>query len=72
MVLIPLLLVLTISEPMWRWWKIKNWTPSPSDLRRLDSLAIAWRAVIPDTGKLVAAKNERFVFDPNTASEEEF
>lgn len=70
MVLIPVLLVLIVSEPLWRWWNVRNWTPDPKDLKQLDSLAIAWGSVLPDSNRLTAA-TERFVFDPNTVSMDE-
>ncbi|MGC3946310.1 MAG: helix-hairpin-helix domain-containing protein [Chryseolinea sp.] len=74
MVLLPVLLVFTLSEPAWRWWRVRTWAPDPQDLIRLDSLAAAWRMNVSnsDTIVLTAQKTkESFDFDPNTATEEE-
>src|SRR5918993_5656346 len=46
-ILLPLLFVLTLSEPAWRWWKVKNWEPDPRDARKRDSLAAAWQLLEP-------------------------
>ena len=80
LVLLPLLFLLMISEPAWRWWQTSHWTPDPNDAALLDSLASVWRSAIPSadsSGQNQSAYAEKlkpryFAFDPNTASAADF
>lgn len=81
MILLPLLFVWIVSEPVWRWWRVKNWTPDSRDAAMLDSLATIWRYQMADSlpndnerkAGLVPQKGDKvkFIFDPNTASQED-
>lgn len=70
LVLIPLLFLLVISEPAWRWWRIAHWKPDPRDTQILDSLVINWQlAMKPSTDSVDASgPSKLFQFDPNTAT----
>jgi DNA uptake protein ComE-like DNA-binding protein len=70
MVLLPLLFILIVSEPAWRWWKVRHWKPDPRDSARLDSLVAAWKksSLAADSVAVVAPESRFFAFDPNLAS----
>src|SRR5690242_14594218 len=74
MILLPLLLVLTFSEPIWRWWKVRQWKPDPIDAVRLDSITLAWRLLIRQGDSTGRSKSSLalFDFDPNVTTEAEF
>ncbi|MEJ1238632.1 helix-hairpin-helix domain-containing protein [Chryseolinea sp. T2] len=68
MILLPVLLALTFSEPVWRWWKLRHWKPDAADSARLDSITQAWRlvAVRMDSTGNSSHPVDLFDFDPNT------
>ena len=69
MVLLPLLFILIVSEPAWRWWKIRHWKPDPRDSATLDSLVSAWKMPASTTDSVpIASTPQFFAFDPNLAS----
>jgi competence protein ComEA len=72
MLLLPLLLMLIISEPLWRWWHIRHWKPDPRDAIILDSLLGVWQPQIQTSGadsvNAIRKPPVYVKFDPNTAT----
>ncbi len=73
-ILIPLLALLILSEPAWRWYIRHLPVDHAHDQAKLDSLVALWNAddsaYLPP--KRVAPPHRRFYFDPNTTSGEQF
>ena len=74
LILLPLMIVLLFSEPLYRWWRIRRPLDFSKDERIADSLIASLRWNTTDsmtvTKKIPVAINF-FPFDPNTASESE-
>lgn len=80
LVLLPLLFLLMMSNPIWRWWQRRQWTPDPGDIAQLDSLAAIWSpAIAADSSARLGGTSNRgqvpqklqvayFTFDPNAVS----
>lgn len=72
MVLLPLVGLLTFSEPLYRWWKSRTPRDFSQEQAVLDSLMVHWQSneinTIPEADEQPI---KRFPFDPNRASEEE-
>jgi len=75
MILLPLLFLLIVSEPLWRWWHIRHWEPDPRDAIKLDSLVKVWQGQVSGSdsslasGRATKARvNVYFRFDPNSAT----
>ncbi|MEX2233913.1 MAG: helix-hairpin-helix domain-containing protein [Cyclobacteriaceae bacterium] len=70
LILIPLMVALIFSEPLYRVFVTNAGRHYPEDYKKLDSLVAGWNIQTkPDIAPMVEASV--FTFDPNTASEEE-
>lgn len=67
LVLIPLMIALAVSEPLYRWWTTSQPRDYSADLQVLDTLVAQWRATERDS---VIVSVALMMFNPNTASEE--
>lgn len=70
LVLLPLMIILIFSEPVWRWWVTGRAQDYSNDKQKLDSLIALWDVkdstlTEPDEQKI---KPSFFSFDPNKAS----
>ena len=68
LILIPLMLIIAVSEPAYRWWVSAQKRDYSQDAQTLDSLIVAWESTEkkPPSGRYV-----RFPFDPNTIGEDD-
>ncbi len=70
LILLPLMVVLLFSEPVYRWWFIRHPACEAQGNIKLDSLVSTWQWDKPaDTA--VLSSSRPFAFDPNTASQED-
>jgi len=72
LVLLPLLIIILLSEPAWKWFQERRPLDQAADHKALDSLVALWS--FPGTGFIGSEKAEGaidvqklFVFNPNTA-----
>jgi competence protein ComEA len=71
LVLLPLMFVLIFSEPIYRYWFVRQDHDYSKETKQLDSLIATWKW---DSDSVVGEKpeaKELFAFDPNQASKEE-
>lgn len=72
LILIPLMLLLVLSEPLYHAWIADRQVYDPDDSMQLDSLIARWDPHLNDQGAPeVAREVSLFPFDPNTATVEE-
>lgn len=74
-VLLPLMVVILFSEPVWHWWLSNRTIDLSEEQTKLDSLVAAWKSQEKqiDTFKLGPKQFARlFPFDPNKCKEEDF
>ena len=73
-ILLPLMAVVILSEPAWRWYTRRLPVDYSKDQATLDSLVALWREneAVDQQQSLTAAAHKPFHFDPNTATEEQF
>jgi competence protein ComEA len=66
LILVPLMMIIAVSEPAYRWWVSGETRNYSKDAQMLDSLVAGWESADkkPPSGLI------RFPFDPNTVSEE--
>lgn len=73
-VLVPLLLIILFSEPLWHWYVSTQPDDLTVDVARLDSLVGRWNEKRPgqrEPGMEMPSKTGLFTFDPNRATVEE-
>src|SRR5688572_22709392 len=69
LVLLPLMIILIFSEPVYRWWVSHRKISFAQDEKKLDSLIVLWRDKKPES--TISEKTSLFVFNPNYSSPEE-
>ncbi len=70
LILIPLMVVIIFSEPVYEAWFVRQSTNSAMESHRLDSLITSWKWEEADSIKKETARNF-FAFNPNTATKDE-
>src|SRR5687768_2779976 len=74
-ILLPLIIIIVSIEPVYRTWISSRTEDYEDERKKLDSLVASWEVPSVDTVKAGAPsrtrKQERFQFNPNTASIEE-
>ncbi len=70
LILLPLMVIIIFSEPVWRWWVTNRTENYYSDKQKLDSLIALWDVKDSITSVLNAqpVNQKFFLFDPNKAS----
>ncbi len=70
LVLLPLMIILIFSEPVWRWWATSRIEDFSSDRKKLDSLIALWdvKDAIEQESKEPKVQSKFFSFDPNRVS----
>ncbi len=73
LILLPLMIVLIFSEPVWRWWITNRTEDYSQDRLKLDSLIALWdvRDSIPKGSNKQKIKPRFFSFNPNKASSDD-
>jgi competence ComEA-like helix-hairpin-helix protein len=68
-ILLPLIVLLLFSEPLWHWWISTRPLDRQSDTEKLDSLIRIWDVRLPEKkGEIAAEKLNLVAFNPNTAT----
>lgn len=69
LILLPLMVVIIFSEPVYRYWFVRQAQDHSEDAKKLDSLVATWKW--EDKSDSVLSGQPLFVFDPNKNSKEE-
>ncbi|MBT1705912.1 helix-hairpin-helix domain-containing protein [Chryseosolibacter indicus] len=72
LILVPLMIILIFSEPVYRWWRNKEPHDFSKDERQLDSLVAILKTpkAFADTSNAASLANSPFAFNPNKAPTE--
>jgi DNA uptake protein ComE-like DNA-binding protein len=71
LILLPLTVVLILSEPLYHAWVASQGRERPGDAKRLDSLVAVWEAQVKKPDSEPVQQVSLFSFDPNTLNVEE-
>lgn len=69
LILLPLMMLLVFSEPIYRYWFVRQPRDFSIEKKELDSLIGTWKWQESDSVEAIVAQEKLFSFDPNDATE---